>query len=628
MTDHFELPSNLDNDLHDLSTAPTTPDGSLTCSPVLRNLTLDDEISVGNNDAATIMSSSPYSTLKNVCCVGAGYVGGPTAAILALNNPLIKFSVLDKDPLRIQQWNSKHLPIHETGLPEIIRICRDGTRSFTLPSNPDLKGGVMKEDIHIPARSPNLFFSTDVEKCMREADMIIIAVNTPTKNYGIGAGKATDMTAVEAVVRDIARWARDRTIVVEKSTVPCRTSEFISGLLRTHRPTHTFPILSNPEFLSAGTAIQDLLSPDRVLIGSSPTSHATHLLTSLYHFLPPAKIIHTSLASSELSKLVSNAMLAQRISSINSIACIAENIGADIADISAAVGADTRIGDKYLRAGIGFGGSCFKKDIGCLVYLAEGLGLHEVAGYWRGVVGMNEWVRRRWVERVVGCVGGGLRGKRVGVLGWAFKRGTGDVRESVAGEVLAGVLGERPDEVRVWDGGCEGEVLREEVGGLEGRERVRVMEGLYAACEGADVLLICRELEDPIPSPEEPKGEVKEPISFTGLYPTEMELLQLSKTLSSISGAGEADPLNRLNPEPACEQDCEKCEREIRKMKGGDKQERIDWKRIIKGMNAPRWMFDGRGCLDEGMMGKIARELGVEVRVVGVGRGCDFEGGR
>ncbi|PQE09210.1 UDP-glucose 6-dehydrogenase protein [Rutstroemia sp. NJR-2017a BBW] len=528
--------------------------------------------------------------------------GGPTAAILALNNPLITFSVLDKDPLRIRQWNSKHLPIHETGLPEIIRICRDGTRSFTLSRNPDIS----KEELHIPARAPNLFFSTDVEKCMREADMIIIAVNTPTKNYGIGAGKATDMTAVEAVVRDVARWARDGTVLVEKSTVPCRTGEFIAGLLRTHRPTHTFPILSNPEFLSAGTAIQDLLSPDRVLIGSSPTSpspHATHHLTSLYHFLPPAKIIHTSLASSELSKLVSNAMLAQRISSINSIACIAEHLWARIRELG----------------------------IGCLVYLAEGLGLHEVAGYWRGVVGMNEWVRRRWVERVVGCVGGGmagLRGKRVAVLGWAFKRGTGDVRESVAGEVLAGVLGERPDEVRVWDGGCEGEVLREEVRGLEGRERVRVEEGLYAACEGADVLLICRELEDPIPSPEEPKGEVKEPISFTGLYPTEMELLQLSKTLSSISGAGEADPLNRLNPEPACEPDCEKCEREKkdrdRKTKG---EGRTDWKRIIKGMNTPRWIFDGRGVLDKGVMEKIGRELGVEVRVVGVGSGCDFEGG-
>ncbi|KAM3081165.1 hypothetical protein ACMFMG_005120 [Clarireedia jacksonii] len=641
MYNHFELPSNIDDGSQELSTAPTTPDGSLTFSPVLGNLILDDEISVENNDAATIMNSSAHSAMKNVCCIGAGYVGGPTAAIMALNNPQTSFSVVDKDPLRIQQWNSKHLPIHEPGLPEIIRICRDGTRGFTLPCSFNNKGKVSmewQEEIYIPARSPNLFFSNNVERCMSEADMIIIAVNTPTKEYGIGAGKATDMTAVESVVRDIAKYARNGTIVVEKSTVPCRTSDFITNTLKIHRPNDTFPILSNPEFLSAGTAVHNLLYPDRVLIGSSrtpthtysTTALASHHLTSIYHFLPPSKIIHTSLASSELSKLVSNAMLAQRISSINSIACIAEHINAEISSVSAAVGADTRIGDKYLKAGIGFGGSCFKKDVRSLVYLAEGLGLSEVAQYWEAALGVNEWVGKRWVKRVMECIGGGmgmggLRGKKVAVLGYAFKRGTGDVRESLAKGVLERLARERPREAVVWDEGCDGKVLREEIKEFEW---VSVENCLYAACEGADALLICRELEDPVDSGEENKRKVKQPRTFIGIYPTETELLQLSKNLASLPGTGHdhEDPLGRLYLEPECEEGCEKCikEREDADKKKGKVEERIDWRRIVKGMNAPRWIFDGRGIVDRVTMEEIGREMGVEVRVVGVGRKSEF----
>lgn len=303
-------------------------------------------------------------------------------------------------------------------------------------------------------------------------------------------------------------------------------------------------------------------------------------------------------------------MLAQRISSINTISALCENIErADIDEVSKAVGMDKRIGSRYLKAGIGFGGSCFRKDIKSLMYLAGNLGLQEVVSYWESVLSVNEWQRRRWVERVVRGMGGGLRGKRVVVLGYAFKRGTGDVRESLAGEVVRRLMEEKPECVVIWDDGCEGEVLREEVTNFE---LVRVEEDLYVACEGADAVLICRELE---PSSEGVRPEFEDPRPFLNNL-SEIDLLNLRNYLTSTSDT--EDPLGRLYPEPSCEESCTKC---AQSKKLNIKEARtIDWKRIITGMNPPRWIFDGRGVIDKSALQKIGQEMSLEVRVVGVGR--------
>ncbi|KAF7903704.1 uncharacterized protein EAF01_006753 [Botrytis porri] len=615
-------PLDTDEITHDISTAPTTPDGSLTFSPILQALSLDDGIAFENSLRS---ENSTHRLVQNVCCVGAGYVGGPTAAILALQNPQINFTIVDKNTYRINQWNSKHLPIHEPNLPEIIRICRDGSRAFSISNDPSPENSESSSEdfsehtdsIHIPVRSPNLFFSDNVEKCLGEADIIMIAVNTPTKTYGIGSGKATDMTAVESVVQDIGKHAKSGAIIVEKSTVPSRTGEFIKDILAIHRPNEIFPILSSPEFLSAGSAVQDLLHPDRILIGSS-SSHistlAAHSLASLYHWIPSQKLIHTTTASSELSKLVSNAMLAQRISSINSISAICEAIDADIDEVSLAVGLDSRIGGKYLKAGIGFGGSCFGKDIKSLIYLAEGLGLDEVVAYWESVLVVNEWQRRRWVERIVKKMGGGLRGKKIVVLGYTFKQGTGDLRESLAREVIEMLGEEKPGEIVVWDDGCDGDVLREEVKSMA---NVRVEVDLYIACERADALLICRELKNSTKGKSE---ELADPRPCFG-FPSEMDLLELRRYLSSQSceEVDVDDPLGRLYPEPPCKEGCAKCEYGKKINVKGEQD--IEWKRVVKGMTAPRWIFDGRGVVDRIRLEEIGKDVGVEVRVVGVGVG-------
>ncbi|CAD6448791.1 2a2b7f15-36fd-4ca9-bf0c-66fb039223ec [Sclerotinia trifoliorum] len=623
MPPKYSKSPDIDESIPDTSTAPTTPDDSLTFSPVLQALSLDDGITLENSPMDEI--SAHY--VENVCIVGAGYVGGPTAAILALQNPCIKIIVVDKDSSRIKQWNSKHLPIHEPGLSEIIRICRDGSKAFSFfdNSSEDVEPlfrelSEQNPHIHIPARSPNLFFSEDIEMGLREANLIMVAVNTPTKTYGIGAGKATDMTAVISAVQDIGKYAKAGAIIVEKSTVPGRTGEFIKNTLAIHRPHINFPILSSPEFLSAGTAIRDLLYPDRILIGSSPGSDsAANSLASLYHWLPSSKIIHTSTYSSELAKLVSNAMLAQRIGSINSISAICECIDADINEVATAVGMDSRIGDKYLKAGIGFGGSCFGKDIKSLMFLAEELGLQEVVRYWESVLAVNEWQKRRWVEGIVRALGGGLTGKKMVVLGYAFKRGTGDVRESLAGEVVRMLVEERPRCIVAWDDGCEGEILREEISGVEG---AIAEEDLYTACEEADALLICRELET---SSTDANSKLEDPRPFL-THPSEIDLLNLRNYLSSKSQSNldRYDPIGRLYPEPTCEKEenCPKCKHEHKteiRIHAKETQT-IDWKEIITGMKAPRWIFDGRGVLDRNEIEKIGKDVGVEVRIVEVGK--------
>ncbi|KAK0124759.1 hypothetical protein ONS96_008642 [Cadophora gregata f. sp. sojae] len=352
-----------------VSTAPTTPDGSLTFSPVLQAMKLQDaledvSINVAMSSKVTISrneNEASARTIQNICCIGAGYVGGPTAAMIAFQNPHIKVAVVDRDPRRIAQWNSKHLPIHEPGLEYILRIGRDGSRTCNISheshqisssSTESSSSSTTSEcesqcaefsEIDIPARSPNLHFSTEVSKCISEADIVLIAVNTPTKTRGLGAGRATDVTALEAVTKEIALHTKTGAILVEKSTVPCRTSELIRDTLQVYRPNEHFEILSNPEFLAEGTAINDLLNPPRILIGSSATPSgraAASTLASIYSWIPPSRIITTNTWSSELSKLVANAMLAQRISSINSISAICEKTGADISEISQSIGSD------------------------------------------------------------------------------------------------------------------------------------------------------------------------------------------------------------------------------------------------------------------------------------------------
>ena len=345
---------------------------------------------------------------KSILCIGAGYVGGPTMAMIAAKCPDYKITVADINEKRIASWNSDQLPIYEPGLPELVK----------------------------KSRGRNLFFTTDVVQGIKDAHIIFVSVNTPTKTFGAGAGKAADLQFWEKSARLIAEHSEDDKIVVEKSTLPVRAAEAIHRILQSNTKGLNFSVLSNPEFLAEGTAVADLESPDRVLIGSmiSPEGHeAMDELVGIYaRWVPRERIITTNVWSSEMSKLVSNAMLAQRISSINSISALCEKTGADIAEVSHAVGLDKRVGSKFLRAGVGFGGSCFKKDILNLVYLCETFNLHEVAAYWEQVVLMNEYQEKRFAERIVKNMFNTISGKRIAVFGFAFKADTGDTRESPA----------------------------------------------------------------------------------------------------------------------------------------------------------------------------------------------------
>lgn len=355
---------------------------------------------------------------KSILCIGAGYVGGPTMAMIAAKCPDYKVTVADINAQRIAGWNSDNLPIYEPGLKELVE----------------------------QSRGRNLFFTTDVEKGIREAHIIFVSVNTPTKTFGSGAGKAADLQYWEKSARLIAEVAEDDKIVVEKSTLPVRAAEAIHRILQSNSKGLNFSVLSNPEFLAEGTAVSDLENPDRVLIGSmvTPEGHeALDELVNIYaRWIPRERIITTNVWSSEMSKLVSNAMLAQRISSINSISALCEKTGADISEVSHAVGLDKRVGSRFLKAGVGFGGSCFKKDILNLVYLCETFNLHEVAEYWEQVVRMNDYQERRFAERVVKNMFNTISGKKIAVFGFAFKADTGDTRESPAIYVSRLLLGE------------------------------------------------------------------------------------------------------------------------------------------------------------------------------------------
>ena len=366
--------------------------------------------------------------VKNICCIGAGYVGGPTMAVIALKCPEIKVTVVDLNEARITAWNGSldQLPIYEPGLVEVVE----------------------------KARGRNLFFSTNIDKAIDEAQMIFMAVNTPTKTEGEGAGMAADLAYVEACAKQIAEISTTNKIVVEKSTLPVRTAEKIKEILATNSKGVHFEVLSNPEFLAEGTAIEDLFKSDRVLVGGDSTpagQAAVKSLVDIYtNWIPREKILTTNVWSSELAKLASNAMLAQRISSINSFSALCEKTGADIDELSKAIGMDHRIGPYFLKASVGFGGSCFQKDILNLVYLCKHYGLHEVAEYWHQVVKINDYQKNRFAQKIITTLDGSVKQKKITILGWAFKKDTNDSRESAAIYVADDLL-EEGAELHVYD---------------------------------------------------------------------------------------------------------------------------------------------------------------------------------
>lgn len=361
--------------------------------------------------------------MTKILCIGAGYVGGPTMAVIAEHCPQHEIMVVDINREKIAAWNSDRLPIYEPGLKEVV----------------------------LKSRGKNLFFSTEVDQHIAEADIIFVSVNTPTKTFGRGAGRAADLQFWEKTARQILENSTSSKIVVEKSTLPVRTAEAMERILNSNDKGIFFDVLSNPEFLAEGTAIEDMETPDRVLIGGRETSSgqkAVQTLVDIYaHWIPNDRIITTNLWSSELSKLVANAFLAQRISSINAIANLCEKTEADVTEVANAIGADSRIGPSFLRASVGFGGSCFQKDILNLVYLCEYYGLPEVAAYWEQVVNMNEFQKENFVAKMIQAMFNTIAGKRIAIFGAAFKAHTSDTRETAALGVCYSLLEERADVV-------------------------------------------------------------------------------------------------------------------------------------------------------------------------------------
>ncbi|MBN3287921.1 UGDH dehydrogenase, partial [Polyodon spathula] len=415
--------------------------------------------------------------IKRICCIGAGYVGGPTCSVIAQMCPEITVTVVDVNEDRIKAWNSDSLPIFEPGLQEVVESCR----------------GV------------NLFFSTDVDDAIKEADLVFISVNTPTKTFGIGKGRAADLKYIEACARRIADVSNGFKIVVEKSTVPVRAAESIRRIFNANtRSSLNFQVLSNPEFLAEGTAISDLKNPDRVLIGGDETpegQRAIEALRTIYeHWVPKTKVITTNTWSSELSKLAANAFLAQRISSINSISALCEVTGADVEEVAHAIGTDKRIGSNFLKASVGFGGSCFQKDVLNLVYLCEALNLPEVARYWQQVIEINDYQRRRFSSRIIGCLFNTVTDKKIALLGFAFKKNTGDTRES-SSIYISKYLMDEGARLHVYDPKVKKEQIIQDLShptiSEDDPDRVSRLVTIstdpYEACENAHAIVICTE---------------------------------------------------------------------------------------------------------------------------------------
>lgn len=419
--------------------------------------------------------------ITNICCIGAGYVGGPTMAIIALKCPHIKVTVVDLNEKRIAAWNDKdvkNIPIYEPGLSEVVA----------------------------EARGRNLFFSTDVDAAIDAADMIFISVNTPTKTYGVGKGMAADLKYIELCARQIARVAKNDKIVVEKSTLPVRTASAIKNILDHTGNGVNFQILSNPEFLAEGTAVEDLLAPDRVLIGGDTTTpegqKAIDLLVEVYaNWVSEERILTTNVWSSELSKLTANAFLAQRVSSINALSELCEKTGADVNEVARAIGMDSRIGPKFLKSSVGFGGSCFQKDILNLVYIAKSYGLNEVADYWEQVIIMNDHQKRRFAKNIVKTLYNTVSGKKIAFLGWAFKKDTNDTRESAAIYVADDLLNEQAS-IHVYDPKVDAVQIQSDLNYLETRSEAANLQGVhvydnpYDACKDAHAIAVLTEWDE------------------------------------------------------------------------------------------------------------------------------------
>ena len=419
--------------------------------------------------------------IKNICCIGAGYVGGPTMAVIAKQCPNIKVTIVDINEARITAWNSNNfdeLPIFEPGLANIVKEVRD----------------------------KNLFFSTDIDKAIDEAEMIFISVNTPTKTYGKGKGMAADLKYIELCARQIARVSKQDKIVVEKSTLPVRTASAIKSILVNTGNGVQFQILSNPEFLAEGTAVQDLLNPDRVLIGGDVSTKegeiAVNALVDIYaNWISKDRILTTNVWSSELSKLTANAFLAQRVSSINAMSEICEKTGANIKEVSKAIGMDSRIGSKFLNASVGFGGSCFQKDILNLVYIAKSYGLNEVADYWEQVILMNEHQKNRFSDNIVKTLYNTVSGKKITFLGWAFKKNTNDTRESAAIKVADNLLNEQAN-VSVFDPKVVEEKIYADLDYLktrsleENKNLLKINNDPYEACNNAHAIAVLTEWDE------------------------------------------------------------------------------------------------------------------------------------
>ena len=418
--------------------------------------------------------------ITNICCIGAGYVGGPTMAVIAQKCPHIKVTVVDLNEDRIAKWNDSdvdNIPVYEPGLGEIVG----------------------------QSRGKNLFFSTEVDKAIDEAQLIFISVNTPTKTYGSGKGMAADLKYIELCARQIARVSKSDKIVVEKSTLPVRTAEAVKNILDHTGNGVQFQILSNPEFLAEGTAVEDLLSPDRVLIGGDTTAEgqkAIQALVDVYgNWVPKERILTTNVWSSELSKLIANAFLAQRVSSINAVSELCEKTGANISEVAKAIGMDSRIGPKFLKASVGFGGSCFQKDILNLVYISKSFGLNEVADYWEQVIIMNDHQKRRFSRNIVSTLYNTISGKKIAFLGWAFKKDTNDTRESAAIYVADDLINEQAN-IAVFDPKVAYKQVISDLNYLETRDgtinekHVKSYNNPYEACQDAHAIAILTEWDE------------------------------------------------------------------------------------------------------------------------------------
>lgn len=418
--------------------------------------------------------------ITNICCIGAGYVGGPTMAVIAQKCPEINVTVVDLNEQRIADWNDKNLdklPIYEPGLKEVVA----------------------------EARGRNLFFDTNVDKAIDEAEMIFISVNTPTKTYGKGKGMAADLKYIELCARQIAKVSKTDKIVIEKSTLPVRTAEALRSILDNTGNSVQFQILSSPEFLAEGTAVDDLQNADRVLIGGDSTpegQEAMDALTDIYmHWLPKERILQTNVWSSELSKLTANAFLAQRVSSINSLSALCEKTEANIEEVARAIGTDSRIGSKFLKTSVGFGGSCFQKDILNLVYICRSLGLQEVADYWEQVIIMNDYQKQRFADNIIKTLYNTVSDKKIAFLGWAFKKDTNDTRETAAMYVADILINDHAD-IFVYDPKVKHEQMFSDIDYInsrteeENRKYLHPLNNPYEVCKNAHAIAILTEWDE------------------------------------------------------------------------------------------------------------------------------------